>query len=142
MKYKYIEPEVSGELGDKTVLDNAIFPPKIKDLHYEFCGWLGSDIIESFPVYIVTDRLKIAIEKTKLSGVIFSDLTVTTSNLFKEMHPNIELPEFYWMQISGIAGNNDFGMSKDNRLVISSDVIDLLKQFNISDAVIEDYNLI
>lgn len=49
-----IEPEVAGSLGKEKKLDNSVFPPHIKKLHYEFDGRLGDDILESFPCYIVT----------------------------------------------------------------------------------------
>lgn len=46
--YKLIEPEVAGSLGKETELDSSVFPPHVKKLHYEFDGWLGDDILESF----------------------------------------------------------------------------------------------
>ena len=64
--YKYIEPEVAGGLGNETIIDKNYHPPIVKKLHYEFNGWLGDDILESFPCFIVSERLKNEIIKKNL----------------------------------------------------------------------------
>ncbi len=69
MRYFYIEPEVSGELGEGTLMDTTVHPPKVEKLNYEFSSWLGDDLIESFPCYIVSERLA-----ERLKKVIFLDL--------------------------------------------------------------------
>ena len=53
-----LEPEVAGGFGEQTILDNSTHPPDVKWLHYVLDGWLGDDILESFPCYIVTERLR------------------------------------------------------------------------------------
>lgn len=139
--YIIIEPEVAGGLGTETRMDNSIHPPEIFELHYEFDGWLGSDIIESFPCYVVTEKLKKGIEDTKLSGVIFKDLKVTKSDNFIELHPKVVLPKFYWMQVSGSVAVDDFGISKDFLLVVSIKAFELLKKYNTNGLDYEDYNV-
>ncbi|CDX39985.1 hypothetical protein MPLSOD_40275 [Mesorhizobium sp. SOD10] len=50
MDHFYLEPEVSGGLGDDTVMDTGVHPPPVvARLHYEFDGWLGDVIVTSFP---------------------------------------------------------------------------------------------
>jgi len=140
MEYKYIDPEVSGGIGDKTVLDNSVHPPIVQDLHYEFDGWLGDDIIESFPAYLVTEKLKQKIENTNFTGYLFSDVLVTTSPVFKDIHPNTNLPKFYWLKVYGEAGVDDFGIGIGNRLVISERVIDILSLFSVTSADFSDFS--
>lgn len=138
--FKYIEPEVSGELGESTELDNSVHPPIVKKLHYEFEGWLGNDMIESFPCYLVTENLRRDIEKKGFSGINFSDVIITVSEEFKDLYPTRTLPNFYWMKIEGKEGVDDFGLSEDYRLVISSQVQELLSFYNLSEADFEDYS--
>jgi len=137
--FKYIEPEVSGGFGEKTELDNSVHPPVVKTLEYEFGGWLGNDIVETFPCYLVTQELKLAIEREKLSGIDFNDVIVTTNETFDELYPNTKLPKFYWMKTDGKAGEDDFGLGKDFRLVISSKVLGILDGFNVSECDFEDF---
>ena len=61
-------------------------------------GWLGNDIVESFPCFIVTDGLKEAILKNCFSGVEFDHVKVTTSYPFEELYPGLTLPPFNWMK--------------------------------------------
>lgn len=136
--FKSIEPEVAGGLGEDTILDTTTHPPVVHHLHYEFQGWLGNDILESFPSFIVTDRLKDAIVKARLSGVTFDIVKTTTSNEFEELHPGLVLPPFNWMKVIGRAGIDDFGMSDDHLLIISENACNLLSHFNISAAEVND----
>ena len=137
--FKSIEPEVAGGIGEDTKLDTTIHPPIVYQLHYEFSGWLGNDIVESFPCFIVTDALKEAILKEHISGVDFDYVKVTTNNEFDELHPGLSLPAFNWMKISGKAGEDDFGISDNLLLVISEKAYNLLSLFNISAADVKDY---
>ena len=137
--FRYIEPEVSGGLGNDTIIDSTVHPPIIHRLHYEFAGWLEDDIIESFPCFLVTESLRIAFEKEKLNGFTFEDVKTSKSEDFEELYPNKTLPKFYWIKIDGTAGINDLGISTDFRLVVSSKTFRVLKSFNINNAEFEEF---
>lgn len=134
-----IEPEVSGSLGEGTIIDSSVHPPIISMLNYEFSGWLKNDLVESFPCFLVTENLKNCIDEMNFSGVCFDEVHVTKSDEFTTFHPNFEIPKFFWMKITGLASEHDFGLSNDYRLVVSSDVLNTFKHFNISEADIEKY---
>ncbi|MDX8514926.1 hypothetical protein [Mesorhizobium captivum] len=139
MKYFYLEPEVSGGLGDNTVMDSSVHPPIVTRLHYEFDGWLGDVIVTSFPCYLVTEDVKEKILKDGFSGVRFDKVEVTTSELFEEMQPDLELPPFVWLKVDGEAGHDDFGLAEDHRLVVSESVLDVLRPLGISNALVEPF---
>ncbi|GEJ48147.1 hypothetical protein [Chryseobacterium sp. ON_d1] len=136
--YKLIEPEVAGGLGEQTQIDNSFFPPLIKNLHYEFEGWLGDDILESFPYYMVTERLRDGIELAKLTGVIFDKVLISKSETFLELYPDRELPNFFLAKINGESSRDDFFITEKNVLAISERTYSLLKNYNIDQADIED----
>lgn len=138
MIYKFIEPEVAGGLGDKTEMDTSTFPPLIKSLHYEFDGWLGDDILESFPCYIVTESLRKEIESQNLTGINFDEVYVSKSENFSELYPDKQLPIFFWAKINGEQNKDDFFITKENTLAISDRAFLLLKNYNIGNADIED----
>jgi hypothetical protein len=96
--YRFIEPEVAGGLGKQSDVDNSVHPPLVRRLHYEFDGWLGDDILETFPCIIVTERLKDRLELEKLSGIVFSDVIVTKSSTFFDTHLDNELPNFFGLK--------------------------------------------
>ncbi|ROI01663.1 hypothetical protein EGI16_17380 [Chryseobacterium sp. G0240] len=136
--YKLIEPEVAGGLGEQTQMDNSFFPPLIKNLHYEFEGWLGNDILESFPCYIVTEKLRREIEFEKLTGINFDNVLISKSDTFLDLYPNRELPNFFWAKINGEPHKDDFFITDKNVLAISEKAYSVLKNYNIDQADIED----
>ncbi len=56
-KYFVLEPEVAGQLGEQTVMDRSTHPPTIEKLHFVFDGWLGDDIVATFPSFWVSKNL-------------------------------------------------------------------------------------
>ncbi|WP_229008359.1 hypothetical protein [Methylophilus sp. Leaf408] len=134
MKYYVIEPEVAGGLGERTVIDRSSGRIEVKKLHYHFDGWLGDELLESTPCFIVSTRLANEIENQKYTGVMFSDAEITTSDEFNDLHENLKLPDFLWLKVFGVAGKDDFGMSSELNLVVSEPALQLLKQIGISHA--------
>ena len=137
--YKYIEPEVAGGLGNETIIDKNYHPPIVKKLHYEFNGWLGDDILESFPCFIVSERLKNEIIKKNLKGIVFEYVKITKSEEFIYLYPKTELPNFYWAIINGKFGTDDFIIANDYRLAINEKALQVLNLFNLKNAILEDY---
>lgn len=137
--YKYIEPEVAGGLGSETAIDTSSHPPVVTRLHYEFDGWLGNDLLESFPCFIVSDQLRQKIVSNLLTGVTFDEVVITKSLEFSIQSPNIALPKFSWMKIYGKIGESDFAIAEDFRLVVSQKAMEVLNNFNLSAATFEDY---
>ena len=137
--FKILNPEVPGEIGENSIIDYSIHPPKVQKLHYVFDTWLGSDIVESFPCFLVTERLRKRIEDEILGGISFFDIEIATTERFKEFYPSRVLPTFYWMKVDGIAGKDDFGLSENYRLVLSPKVLETLSSFTLKEADFEIY---
>jgi len=139
MQYFYVEPEVAGGLGENTLMDRTVHPPIVSKLHYEFDGWGGDALLESFPCFIVTEGAKKKLQSVGLTGIAFDKALVTTSDLFQEIYPNRKLPKFVWLQVVGRPGQDDFGIAKDLRLVTSERALNVLEGHGISNAVVEPY---
>lgn len=134
-----IEPEVAGGLGDSTVMDNNFHPPVVRRLEYRFEGWLGDELLESFPCFIVSESLAEKLIDSNLTGVTFAPVSVTKSEEFRELHPHVSLPKFLWLKVEGSAGNDDFGVSVDHRLVVSYAAMDVLSTARLENADIEKH---
>lgn len=137
--YFFLEPEVAGELGPDTAMNASVHPPRVSELHYEITGWLGDDLLESFPCYIVTDRCRNALEGRRFSGCSFSHVKVTASDTFYELYPGRSLPIFHWLKVNGKAGKDDFEISEDHRLTVSKRVLDVLNLFSIDNCDVENF---
>lgn len=138
MKFYRLEPEVAGGLGPDTVMDRSIAPPRVERLHYEFDGWSGDQLLESFPCFIVTESLAKEIGHMSPTGVELANVKITKSSQFEELYPGKSLPEFRWLKIFGTPGRDDFGISGDYRLVVSERILNLLKRFGLSHCDIAD----
>jgi hypothetical protein len=137
MSWFRIEPEVAGGLGPNTELDRSTHPPPVENLHYVFDGWLGDDLLESFPAFIVTADAALRLEAADLSGFRLGDVEVGTSETFDEVGTNRELPEFRRLEVTARARDADFGLDDDNVLVISDAALDVLRQGRLEHADIE-----
>ena len=85
-------------------MDSSVHPPIVDALHYEFDGWPADDLIESFPCYIVTDRMRTMIEAARATGCRFGDVKISMSEEFEEfseLHSQESLPRFWWLMSKG-----------------------------------------
>ena len=141
MRYFFIEPEVAGSSeGDNSVMDRSVHPPVASRLHYVFAGWGGDVLLESFPAFIVTeDAMEKLMESGATAGTRFADVEITTTYPFRELYPDTKLPKFVWLQVTGRAGQDDFGLVANKRLVISEHALDVLKGIQLTDALIEPF---
>jgi hypothetical protein len=107
-----LKPEVAGSTGDGTVITNyddlrsgAALVPSVEHLEYAFDDWLGDDLIESFPCFIVTNALAASLEAGGLSGLELRDVTITVSELWEQLHEDdptgAALPRFRWFVPTG-----------------------------------------
>jgi hypothetical protein len=139
MKYFYVEPEVAGGLGRNTVLNRRAHPPIVSKLHYQFDGWLGDALLESFPCFVVTELAKQRIQAAQLTGAAFDEVEVSKSDQFQELYPTRQLPRFAWFRVAGRPGKDDLGIAPDGRLVVSERAIALLRELGIAQASVVEF---
>jgi hypothetical protein len=133
--YYAVEPEVAGGWGENTVFTTV--PGKgvvVQRLHYKFDGWLGDELLESAPCFIVSERMAQEIERAGLTGVRFDDVQVTVSEEFMQLEPERELPKFLWLKVEGFPGREDFGIASGLKLVVSERALGLLRRVGFSHA--------
>ena len=129
MTFYSLQPEVAGGWGEHTEADTTVHPPVVRRLHYVFDGWLGDDLLETFPCYIITRRLAARLRKSGLSGFEFRPVAVSRSETFRELNPGRSLPAFEWLYVAGRAGVEDFDISRGSLLIVSQAALGLLGRF-------------
>ena len=139
MKWFYVEPEVAGGLGVKTILERTVHPPIITKLHYEFDGWLGDELLTSFPCFIITENGKLKLQAAQLTGARFDRVEVTTSEQFQELYPGRELPRFVWLRVEGKPSVDDLGISPDGRLIVSEKTLETLRELSLTWAIVTEF---
>lgn len=131
MKFTILEPEVAGGLGARTIVDTSRHPPVVSHLHYEFGGWLGDDLLDSFPCFVASERLAAELIRSKLTGFTLDDVETSVSTEFTELQPHTHLPVFRWLKVVGQSGVDDLGLDGDHKLVVSATVLELLDKFSL-----------
>lgn len=139
VKFFLVEPEVAGGLGDRTILDNSVHPPRVKKLHYQFDGWLGDSILASFPCFVITEPLMRDLQERGLTGFELDSVEISKSSVFKELYPDRELPEFVWLKPIGTPGKDDISVSGEHGLVVSEKALACLKRHRFDNADVRDY---
>ncbi|AIE86994.1 hypothetical protein [Fimbriimonas ginsengisoli] len=140
MKYYLVNPEVAGGYDEHSVVDRSVHPPIVSRLNYEFDDWLGDAIVESFPVYIVTEQAAREIRKAGLTGAVFDDMETSISDTFKQLNSDSNwLPKFVWLKPEGVAGKDDFGTVQPTTLVLSQRAVNLFARLGFNHAEIEPY---
>lgn len=91
------------------------------------------------PCFAITGEAKQAVELAELSGEKFQHIRVSKLEQFNKLYPERQLPVFYWAQIVGIAGQDDFGIAEDLRLVVSGHALQVLHLFGFEQALSSDY---
>jgi len=137
MNFYKLSPEVAGGLGKNTVFDRSQIPPRIKWLHYVIEGWLGDELLESYPCFLISESLA---EKLLLLGATGFDLheaEVTTSEQFKMFHPEAIIPKFLWLDVFGKPRSEDCGVDERAVLYISERVLACLRKGRINNCIIE-----
>lgn len=123
-----LEPEVAGGWGEGTEADTSCHPPKVSKLIYAFDGWLGDELLESFPCFIVSQNLANLITNSSLTGYTLAPVKIVKSENFLELYPNLELPSFHWLQVNGTVGINDFAVNRNHILQVSEAAFKVLSQ--------------
>lgn len=152
-----LEPEVAGGLGEQTVITNFDVLkrgntkiPNITKLEYIFDDWLGDDLIESTPCFIVTEDLASKIKSSDLTGYSFEDVLISKSDLFRQIHKDdIALPNFFWLKLQGSTkldenwkvkewSGQDFCSDERGRLIVTEKCLKTLKQSKINNCNITE----
>ena len=140
MTYFVLEPEGASWFGPATTGDLRARPPQIEKFNYEFDTWLDDPLLEALRTFIVTDRLKERLIEAHASGVAFGDVEVTKAGIFLDLYGDRPLPAFSWLQITGRAGKDDFGLSSSRDLVVSERIMSLLKAFELKYCEVSEYD--
>lgn len=137
--YALLKPEVPGEWADGIVADTSTHPPRVSHLQIQMRGWLGDDLLTSFPSFFVTRRLADALRQSPFSGFMLAPMELVSSDIYKQIHPDQPLPACEWLQISGTPGVDDFGLTAQADLVVSGQALDLLRRYHLGNCEVHDW---
>lgn len=142
MAFHLIRGDAAGDLGENASLDTSVHPPRVLHLHFAIDAWTGDDLLERFPVLLVTEQLAEALSASGMGAFELRDAEVTVTPEAEELleSAGIEaVPNFRWLHVTGTAGQDDFGVDALASLVVSDNALALLRGFNLDGCDVEDY---
>jgi hypothetical protein len=87
-EYLIVRPEVIVGIGGNTEYYPTEFiegkKRLVTKLHIQLEDWLGDDLMEIYPCYIVTQQLKEALENNSFIGFTFAGIEVTEDEYFED----------------------------------------------------------
>lgn len=126
MFYK-LNPQYCGVFGRKTLYAGELTdtPPVIYRLHGEFNIYPDDELVEVSRHFLGTEELAETIKamQPRTTGLYVDEATLTTTPEFRRNYPGRDLPNLKWFKITGKAGIDDFGMSKEFNLIVSERVM-------------------
>lgn len=147
MNLYLLSPEVAGGHGEHTVygteknIGTEGISRKVQFLHYEFYGWLGDDLLESTPCFIVSEKLKNALLSSELKDFRLEECLISLSEEFQELYPDKELPNFWRLIPLGTVNHENgnysewsghqFCLTPRGDLILTEEVLSFLKSFSL-----------
>lgn len=131
MSYHVLAPEVAGGLGPRTVMDAGVHPPAVSRLHYEVEGWLGDDLLESFPCFVISPEAAVALQHAELTGVGIGDADVTVAPGAEGLADD-RVTRFRWLRPTGTPGTDDVAIDAAAHLVFSDRALQVLQAFQLA----------
>jgi putative NADH-flavin reductase len=138
--FQLLEPEVAGGWGPNTRAQREKHPPVVTHLHYEFQGWSGDDLLETFPEFVVTERLAHPLERSGLTGFELAPVEVSPGDMWEQLYGDRPLPQCRWLKITARAGEADFGKTDLANLVVSPAAFALLKTFSLDNCAVRPWS--
>jgi len=131
-----IEPHVAGELGDGTCLDPSTHPPRVSSVEYVLDTPRAADLIESFPVYLVSHELARELVDAKLSGFSLDEARVVPSLEYLAAYGDTPHKQYRRLRLIPSA-EADCWLDERHLLHVSDRMMEVLQRFDLTYADIE-----
>jgi hypothetical protein len=126
MEYYIVEPVADAELGEQAVISFAETPREIINAHVYLFGYPESDLVQAYPLFLATSRLRAAIENSNIRGAIFLPCKVSKSDQYDELSHTTSIPEMFCLEPMGADGVDDLVYHTETELKASRRFVDLL----------------
>jgi len=123
-----VEPHVAGELGPGTSLDTSTHPPHVSSVEYVLDTPGTDDLIESFPVFLVSDELARELERANLTGFDLAEARVVPSLGYQDMYGDTPHKHYHWLKLTPSV-KPDSWLDEEHRLNVSDQMMEVLRRF-------------
>jgi len=131
-----LEPLVAGQLGTGTVMDTSVHPPRVSEVEYVLDAPVEDDLIESFPVFLASDKLARDLEQAPLTGFSLEGARVMPSEEFRAAYGNAAVRQWRWLRLMP-EQPTDCWLGTDYRLCVSDTMFAVLEASTLAGCEVE-----
>ncbi|WP_206743172.1 hypothetical protein, partial [Chryseobacterium sp. Leaf394] len=115
-------------LGEKTeFVEQKLTSKTVSKLHIKLEDWLGDDLMECYPCYLITENLKENLKNQTFTGYMIEDVEISMGEyFFNNYNVNKSIPKFYWLKINGDENKTDLYIGKEKKLFCSEKLLNFL----------------
>ena len=125
---------VYGQIGNNTIWDRTVDPPKVTKLHYVFDYFPESSLFQTFPIFIASQDLADSLSAAAFSGIVFDKMEISASADFSKLYPGKFPPaDHLLLRVQGLPLEHDFAQTQRPRLVVSKRALDFLEKHGVRD---------
>ncbi|HET7293728.1 MAG TPA: hypothetical protein VFM88_14990 [Vicinamibacteria bacterium] len=107
---------------------------------FTFDWWHGDDLVGAFPHFLITARLRRALQRLRgATGFTTEPATVRASRFFRARSGAPRLPRFWRLVASGAPGVDDVGATADCTLVVSARILVVLLSHTLEQASFQKF---
>lgn len=132
-----LDPEVAGNFGNSSELDTSVHPPRVRRLEYRVEGWLGDDLIQTFPVYLASPGLVDAMTRSGLTGFTDRGAGVVTVDPQVASAVDKKILDFHWIEIDGQQESDDLFITSEYLLGVSDRAWAIFDSFQLEQCDVE-----
>ena len=127
MKYYIVTPAAEAETGEEAIFSSKDNPRKIIFLHVYLVTYPESELIQAYPAFIVTKKLRSAMESTGISGAKFLPCKVSKDPQYDDYSNTPDLPEMFGLEPFGVEDIDDIVFYSGTKIKASDRFVRLLK---------------
>lgn len=140
MPYR-LDPQVAGELGDGTLLDSSTHPPTVGQVDYVLDQPDADEFIQSFPVFLVSEKLGARLQEKGLTGFALTDVSVRPSDNYLATYGDAPHPQYLWMQVTGASAQVDCWLDATFQVCVSDRMMAVIEAAGLSDCLVDEIDV-
>lgn len=126
MKYYFVQPAAEAEIGDEASASED-YPRKITFYHVCLINFPESELIQAYPAFVITKKLRSAMESEGISGANFLPCKVSKDQQYDDYSNYRELLELFGFEPCGVENIDDIVMHNEIEFKASDRFVRLLK---------------
>jgi hypothetical protein len=129
-----LDPQVAGELGEGSVLDTTVHPPVVTEVDYVLDQPEADELIQSFPVFLVSSGLADRFQSAGLTGFTLEEATTRPSFEYLSAFGQAPHREYRWLRVHGTE-QDDCWIDSSAMLCVSDRMMEILNSATLSDCL-------